>query len=152
MNTHRTHKRIGELVIRSENPQRLVAFYREIVGLDLFANLGTATFLKVTDDLEGHPQMLAIFDKAHEYSGPKDMNAKSANTGAGSLHHFAFALEKVDFESEQKRLEEIGVDIQIAEHRRFGWRSLYLYDPDGNSVEFVCYDPDVLNAGETQQA
>lgn len=144
-------KRIGELVIRSENPQKLVAFYRQIVGLELFANLGTATFLKVTDDLEGHPQLLAIFDKTHAYSGPKGMNAKSANPTAGSLHHFAFALEKSDFESEQKRLEEMRVDLQIAEHRRFGWRSLYLYDPDGNSVELVCYDPDVLQTGETRQ-
>ena len=145
-------KRLGELVLRSENPKKLVAFYREIVGLEVFAKLGTATFLKVADDLEGHPQLLAIFDKAHEYSGPKDMNVKSAKTIAGSLHHFAFALEKVDFESEQRRLEEVGVELQIAEHRRFGWRSLYLYDPDGNSVEFVCYDPDVLNEREAQQA
>lgn len=148
----RGRKRIGELVIRSEDPQRLVAFYQDVVGLELFANLGTATFLKVTDDLEGHPQLLAIFDKAHEYSGPKDINVKSAMTSAGSLHHFAFALEKDDFESEQQRLEEMGVDLQIAEHQRFGWRSLYLYDPDGNSVELVCYDPEVLKAGEARQA
>lgn len=143
-------KRIGELVIRSENPQRLVAFYQNIVGLEVFAKLGTATFLKVSDDLEGHPQLLAIFDKTHEYSGPKDMNVKSANTSAGSLHHFAFALEKSDFEIEQSRLAESGVELQVAEHSRFGWRSLYFYDPDGNNVELVSFDPDLLETAENQ--
>ena len=75
---------------------------------------------------------------------------KSANTSAGSLHHFAFALERGDFESEQSRLKEIGIELQVAEHSRFGWRSLCFYDPDGNNVELVSFDPDLLEAAENQ--
>lgn len=141
-------KRLGELVIRSENPQKLVDFYQKIVGLELFATLGTATFLKVADDLEGHPQLLAIFDKSHRFSAPKDVNTDKALASSGTLHHFAFVLEPDEFAAERKRLEEAGIELQVAEHSRFGWRSLYLYDPDGNNVELVCFDSELLEAAK----
>ena len=141
-----TRKRLGELVLRSDNPLALVEFYREIIGLEVFSTVGTATFLKVADDFEGHPQLLAIFEKSHTFSGPRELDTGVADAGAGSLHHFAFALDKEDFFAEVERLKRLGVEIQSAEHGRFGWRSIYLFDPDGNSVEFVCYDSALLDA------
>lgn len=98
-----TRKRLGELVLRSENPQALVTFYREVIGFEPFAS-------------------------------------------GGSLHHFAFAMEKADFDAEQRRLMALGVPIQVAEHPRFGWRSIYLFDPDGNSDELVCFDAGILES------
>ena len=133
-------KRLGELVIRSGNPQRMVHFYHKVIGLELFASFGSATFLKIDDDLEGHPQLLAIFDKSHQYSGPRRMKADRADSGSGTLHHFAFALEPEAFALEQHRLEGMGVGLEFGEHPSFGWRSIYMHDPDGNSVELVCYD------------
>jgi len=140
-------KRLGELVLRSENPQSLVRFYREIIGLEVFATIGTGTFLKIDEDFEGHPQLLAIFDQSHRFSGPEELNTESANAKTGTLHHFAFALDLEDFLSEAERLRSRGVEISTTEHSRFGWRSIYLFDPDGNSVELVCYDPKVLERG-----
>jgi hypothetical protein len=29
----------------------------------------------------------------------------------------------------------------VKEFPSFGWRALFVTDPDGNTVEFVCYDP-----------
>jgi catechol-2,3-dioxygenase len=139
-------KRLGELVLRSENKQALVEFYREVIGLEPFATVGTATFLKVDDDFEGHPQLLAIFQTSHTFSGPKDLQPELADASAGTLHHFAFALDKKDFVSERDRLMALGVQIQSAEHSRFGWRSIYMFDPDGNSVELVCYDSNILDS------
>jgi catechol 2,3-dioxygenase-like lactoylglutathione lyase family enzyme len=138
-------KRLGELVIRSENPEKLVKFYRQVIGLKLFASLGTATFLKVDDDLKGHPQLLAIFDKTHEYSGPRHMQRDKADSGAGTLHHFAFALDAKGFALERDRLLNMGIELEFGEHPSFGWRSIYLHDPDGNSLELVCYDASVFN-------
>jgi catechol-2,3-dioxygenase len=54
-------KRIGEIALRSENAPALVEFYRDVIGLEPYASLGSATFLKVDEDFEGHPQILAIF-------------------------------------------------------------------------------------------
>jgi len=138
------HKRLSELVIRSENARRLVRFYQDILGLKLFASFDSATFLKIDDDFDGHPQLLAIFEKSHTFSGPKDMQADKAVANAGTLHHFAFVLEKEDFLAEQERLNGTGIELQYAEHPRFGWRSVYMFDPDGNSVELICYDASLL--------
>ena len=143
MKMHR--KRLGELVIRSENPQELVRFYREVIGLEIFAAFGTATFLKIADDFEGHPQLLAIFDKTHEYSGPKTMNVGKADSASGTLHHFAFAMELEAFNAEKERLQNMGVELEFGQHPPFGWRSIYMHDPDGNSVELVCYDKSIFN-------
>ena len=133
-------KRLGEIVLRSENPQKMVEFYSQVIGLELFASFGSANFFKIDDDVEGHPQLLAIFDKTHEYSGPKTMQKNIADSGSGTLHHFAFVLDKAAFIKERSRIEHIGITVQAGEHPQFGWRSIYLYDPDGNSVEMVCYD------------
>ena len=138
-------KRLGELVIRSKQPEVLVAFYREAIGLEPFATLGSATFLKIDDDFEGHPQLLAIFDKEHEYSGPLHMQTGRADSQSGTLHHFAFALDAADFDAERERLQGMGIAVEPGEHRQFGWRSLYMHDPDGNSVELVCYDAALLD-------
>lgn len=151
MTMTKPRKRLGELVLRSENPQALVRFYQNVVGLEPFATVGSSTFLKVDNDVEGHPQLLAIFEKTHEFSGPKDLRPDNANAQLGTLHHFAFVLEPDEFASEQDRLRRTVDDVQLAEHSPFGWHSLYMYDPDGNSVEFVCYDPSILDIARNQQ-
>ena len=73
------------------------------------------------------------------------MQTDKADATSGTLHHFAFVLEKEDFLAEQERLNASGIELQYAEHQRFGWRSVYMFDPDGNSVELVCYDASLLN-------
>ncbi len=139
-----TGKRLGELVLRTTNVEPMTAFYRDVIGLEPFASMRIGNFLKVADDLEGHPQLLAIFDKSWQFSGPRDVEPATANAAFGTLHHFAFALEREDFDLERERLEKLGVELQFTDHTRFGWHSMYMHDPDGNSVELVCYDSAIL--------
>ena len=102
------------------------------------------------DDLEGHPQLLAIFDKTHEYSGPHYMQTEKADSGSGTLHHFAFALDPEAFAAERTRLQNMGIELEFGEHPAFGWRSIYMYDPDGNSVELVCFDASLFDPNLNQ--
>ena len=145
-------KRLGELVLRSANAEALIEFYRDVIGLELYATLGSATFLKIDDEHEGHPQILAIFEKSHEFSGPKDIQPDEADARVGTLHHFAFLLEQEDFGLERDRLQSVGVDLQFTEFTQFGWHSMFMHDPDGNSVELVCYDSSILDTEANQQA
>ena len=138
-------KRLGELVLRSENAERLVDFYTNVINLAVYAAFGSVTFLKIDDDYEGHPQLLAIFQETHTFSGPKDLNTVTASSKLGTLHHFAFVIDQQGYEFEKERLTGEGLDLWFAEHTQFGWRSMYLFDPDGNSVEYVCYDQAVLD-------
>ena len=146
-----SRKRLGELVLRSTNAQALVEFYRDVIGLEPYATLGRATFLKVDDDFEGHPQLLAIFEESHEFSGPQDIQPDVAEARVGTLHHFAFVLDQQGFNSEGDRLQRVGAELKFSKHAQFGWRSIYMHDPDGNSVELVCYDSSILDAVANQQ-
>jgi catechol 2,3-dioxygenase-like lactoylglutathione lyase family enzyme len=134
------------------NAPALVEFYRDVIGLEPYATIGSATFLKIDEASEGHPQLLAIFDKSHSYSGPKAMQLDTADASVGTLHHFAFIIDQKDFDSERDRLEGANIEVQANEHAQFGWRSLYMHDPDGNSVELVCYDEAILDAAANQRA
>jgi hypothetical protein len=40
-------------------------------------------------------------------------------------------------------LEELGLKVDTTTHAWVQWRSLYVNDPEGNRVEFVCFDPSV---------
>lgn len=146
-----TGKRLGELVLRTANVDKLTEFYRDVIGLEPYASFGSNRFFKVADDIEGHPQMLAIFEKAKEFSGPKEMDTEQASSATGTLHHFAFALQREDFDRETRRLQERGLDLQFEQYEVFGWRSIHFHDPDGNSVEFVCHDPTILDAEENKR-
>ena len=57
-----------------------------------------------------------------------------------TIDHIAFAIALEDFESEKTRLEGLGMAVRTSTHAWVHWRSLYLSDPEGNLVEFVCYD------------
>ena len=146
-----TRKRLGEIVLRTSNVEEMTAFYRNVIGLEPYAKIGNGNFLKIADDFEGHPQLLAIFEKSWEFSGPKNIRPGDANAGVGTLHHFALVLEKSDFEREKDRLQRLELDLQFADHVQMGWRSIYLHDPDGNSVEFVCYDSAIHATTESRR-
>jgi len=102
-------KRIGELVLRTSNVAALTGFYTDVIGLELYASFGNNSFLKVAEDFDGHPQMLALFDKSKEFRGPHSIRPYEAIAGTGTLHHFAFAMEMKDFKLEVTRLHELGL-------------------------------------------
>ena len=121
-----TRKQFGELVLRSANAPALVSFYRNVIGLEQYAAIGSATFLKIDEASDGHPQLLAIFDKSHSFSGPKDMQSDNADARAGTMHHFAFLIDHKDFHSEQNRLESAGVEVP-SKRTRSVWMAFHLH-------------------------
>jgi catechol-2,3-dioxygenase len=59
------------------------------------------------------------------------------------LHHIAFTISLSDYEAEKDRLRNLGLDVETADHAWQHYRSLYIADPEGNVVEFVCFDASV---------
>jgi catechol 2,3-dioxygenase-like lactoylglutathione lyase family enzyme len=60
-----------------------------------------------------------------------------------TVDHVAFEISRSDYEREKDRLEQLGQRVETAEHTWVHWRSLSVRDPEGNLVEFVCYDQNV---------
>jgi catechol-2,3-dioxygenase len=141
MNGHQpTIKSLGEVALRVENLERMQAFYTEVLGLTLMKRLPQAAFLSVAPDYGGHTQVLVLFDRS----------ATSGYAGVSQektpLDHFAFTIDLADYAAWQKRLQDLGLNVLAKEQRGFNWRSLFFGDPEGNTVELVCYDDSVPDA------
>jgi catechol-2,3-dioxygenase len=126
-------KMLGELALRANDLDAMVTFYRDVVGLEVYSDLRPLlVFLRIADGVEGHPQILGIFDRETEVG--------QATT---TLDHFAFSIDLADYASEKSRLESLGIGIATREFPQFHWRSLFFFDPEGNTVELVAHDPSV---------
>lgn len=124
---------LGELALRCNDLEKMTAFYRDIVGLEIFnEDVPGLVFLRMGEGVEGHPQLFALFDR--------NVEVGQATT---TLDHFAFMIDLADYESERQRLEGLGVPLFPREFPHFHWRSLFFADPEGNTVELVCYDASV---------
>jgi catechol 2,3-dioxygenase len=125
---------LGEIAFRVENLAEMQRFYEEVIGLELMQRFPQAAFFKIAEGVAGHTQILALFDRTAEpqYSG--------LDVAKSTVDHIAFAIALENFASEKARLESLGMAVRTSEHAWVHWRSLYLSDPEGNLVEFVCYD------------
>ncbi len=114
-------------------------FYEEVIGLELMMRSPNIVFFKIAEGYGGHTQILALFDRTQEagYRGVEPA------TSTVTVDHFAFTILLMDFDGEKKRLEQLGLNVETAEHAWVHWRSLYVRDPEGNFVELVCYDESV---------
>ena len=123
---------LGELALRADDLVAMRTFYRDVVGLEEWRAGDDFVFFKVAEGVEGHPQALVLFDRGRELA-PE----------SSTLDHFAFVIELADYDVRRRRLEDAGLQVTPKEFPSFGWRALFVRDPDGNTVEFVCYDPSV---------
>jgi catechol-2,3-dioxygenase len=123
---------LGELVIRVDDLQRMREFYENVVGLEVFADESPEyVFFRVADGVEGHPQLLAMFDRPKpEFDAVHKV-----------LDHFAFVIDVGDYPGELRRLESHGITPRTRTLPTFRWRAMFFLDPEGNTIEFVCYDP-----------
>jgi catechol 2,3-dioxygenase-like lactoylglutathione lyase family enzyme len=132
-------KQIGEVVIRTPNMQKMVAFYRDVVELQLFKVIGNMHFFQVAEGLSGQGQALGLFD-LDIVSDVDDTTYKGHDTRKTPFHHFAFIIDLKDHDNELNRISGLGYEIRKMVHSVTQSRSFYFYDPDGNTVEFVCHD------------
>jgi len=131
-------KGLGEVSIRVKNLDAMHKFYEEVVGLDVLRRDESFVFFKIAEGYGGHSQNLALFDATNRISlETKSLELSPEQT---TLHHIAFNISLEDYETEKRRLEGLGLKVQATEHAWLHVRSLYFADPEGNSLEFVCYD------------
>ncbi len=128
---------LGEIALRVNNLDAMQKFYEEVIGLPLMTRVPNCAFFKIADGYGGHTQVLALFDR----SASPSYSAPDAKTS--TIDHIAFEIPLAEFETELKRLRALGLEVETAEHAWVHWRSLYAADPEGNRVEFVCYDSSV---------
>ena len=136
-------KALGEVVLRVRNLDAMQEFYAEVVGLELLErDENIMAFFRIAPDYEGHTQTLALFDQSGE-ADHRSRHYTGVDPEKSPLHHMAFTISLSDYEAEKERLQNLGLDVETVQHTWQHYRSLYITDPEGNVVEFVCYDASV---------
>ena len=137
-NHERPIKALGEIALRVTDLDNMQRFYEEVVGLELMRRADNGVFFKIADGYGGHTQVLALFDRS---SSP---GYRGLDPATSTVDHIAVEIALADYEPEKARLESLGQTVTTAEHAWVHWRSLYVTDPEGNVVEWVCYDESVV--------
>ncbi len=142
--TTRPIKVLGEVVLRVRDLDAMQEFYEKVVGLELLERFDNImVFFRIGSDHEDHAQSLALCDQSGE-ADHRLRHYDGFDPDKSTLHHIAFTISLSDYEAEKERLRNLGLDVETGEHGWVHYRSLYIADPEGNVVEFVCYDASVL--------
>jgi catechol-2,3-dioxygenase len=134
-------KGLGEVSIRVKNLDEMYRFYEEVLGLEVLRRDESFVFFKITDGYAGHPQIFALFAATERWM----LESKSTylSSEQTTLHHIAFNVSLGDFVSQTQHLEDLGIKVYVTDHPWLHIHSLYFSDPEGNLLEFVCYDENV---------
>jgi catechol 2,3-dioxygenase-like lactoylglutathione lyase family enzyme len=145
VSSERAVKGLGEIALRVNDLEKMQEFYEKVVGLEVMKRFPAAVFFRVADGAGGHPQAFALFDRSRERSGPAIHGTTPDGVGQerSTLDHVAFEIDLSAYETEKARLEGLGLSVEAQVFTWTGWRSLFVKDPEGNTVEFVCSDPSV---------
>lgn len=121
---------LAEIVLWTADKAKALAFYQDLLGFELISpsTLPNA-FLKVGEGSAGVPQMIVLVPAPPEIaSGPRQ----------GQLHHLAFQLAPEEFDAQHTALVKAGYSPRGGKHPVLASRTMYVDDPDGNEVEFIC--------------
>jgi catechol 2,3-dioxygenase len=130
---------IAEVGLRVTDLPRAVAFYQEVLVLEIVRAYPTIVFLKA-GELDsplghgGHPQLLVLFDRKVKL-----------DIALTTLDHFAFEISLEQYPTERERLQQMGLEVtERIWQREYAWlraRSMFFDDPEGNTIEFIAHDP-----------
>ena len=138
---------IAELGLRVTDLPRAVAFYQEVLGLEIVRAYPTIVFLKAGEldsplGRGGHPQLLVLFDRKVKL-----------NIALTTVDHFAFEISLEQYPTERERLQQKGLELTERIWRgEYAWlqaRSVFFDDPDGNTIELIAHDPDAADGEQT---
>ena len=126
-----TVRDLGEVAIRCRDLAAMTAFYADVVGLEVIEGdySDSIVFLRVGEGFAGHTSVVALFTAEGE-------DEPEAGDGS-SLHHLALTVKAEDLAPALAWYRAHGLEPRTAEHRWVGWDSVYVKDPEGNTVELV---------------
>lgn len=121
---------LAEVVLTVQDIQASVAFYRDILGLQVVSpqEFKGPVFLQAGG---GRPYITNTIVLAPAKPGTPPY-AKPQ-----SLHHIGLEVDGETFDAEVARLQALGLEVRSGKHPLFASRTVYITDPDGNEVELI---------------
>jgi catechol 2,3-dioxygenase-like lactoylglutathione lyase family enzyme len=134
-------KGLAEVSIRVKDLVAMSSFYEDVVGLRVLRREASYVFFEIAEGYGGHSQNLALFDAGERTF--LESKSTTLDPEQSTLHHVALSIDLEDYESERRRLDDLGLDVRVVDHPWLHVRSLYFPDPEGNLLELVCRDESV---------
>jgi catechol-2,3-dioxygenase len=124
---------ISEIVLWTNDKQQSLQFYRDLLGLEVISPPTLPNvFLKIGEGHAGIPQMIVLVPKSEEIK---------AKPSGYQLNHLALELPEEAFDAQHAALVQAGYRPRPGKHPVLASRTMYVDDPDGNEVEFICRTP-----------
>jgi catechol 2,3-dioxygenase-like lactoylglutathione lyase family enzyme len=142
---------LAEIVLWVRDPERALAFYGDLFGLEPMAQPENVAprFLRAGPGEHGVPEMIVLSphpDPAGSFPREKPLR---------TLHHLAFNVDRERYDQLQERCRAAGLEVRTGIHPVLkGVRTFYVDDPDGNEVECITFDsehPEATKTGEVSR-
>ena len=146
---------LGEIAIRCHDLNVMVAFYRDVIGLEVLADSRSdgIVFFKIADGFGGHTTVLALFRNDAGNPELHPTSAQRPQTGErSSLHHVALSLPFEEQDAVMAWYDAQEIAYRVQEFGWIGWRGIFTRDPEGNTVELVAYDRSMLDSASDARA
>ena len=117
---------IDHIGLAVKDVRKSVDWYREMFGLE-----------RLFEDVWGDfPGVVGIGETSVAFF-PTDEPEVPLPPGL-PIHHFAFRVDRVNFNAAQESLRKKGLVFEFQDHKIV--HSLYVYDPDGHLIELMTYE------------
>lgn len=128
---------LDHVVLRVRDHERAIRFYEDVLGCRVERRLETPKLVQLRAGAALIDLLEAPGDDTRDDAGD-DAAEGGSNPGPGNMDHFAVRLETFDEPALRRHLEAHGVAVGEVK-QRYGAEgtgpSLYIQDPDGNTVE-----------------
>jgi catechol-2,3-dioxygenase len=135
---------ITEIALRVHDLELMRRFYEQVIGLEVIGEDEPSDGIAIFFAVGAGNTHLALFPEKLTGWYTRD-KFPQIDPKLTTLSHFAFTIALDDFESEMKRIEQLG--IEIVESWTSSWlhcRMFYFFDPEGNLIEFNSHDESIL--------
>ena len=112
-------------------------FYEQVIGLEVLREIKKSDGAVIFYAVGAGNDHLALFEEKLIDWFTRDKSPQ-IDPKLTTLSHFALRIALDDFESEKKRVEQLGIKILYSNTRMF-----YFFDPEWNLIEFNSHDESI---------
>ena len=121
---------LSELILRVRDVPTSLAFYRDVVGLEV-ERQDSPTWAWIWTGPPGQAPRLGLTSRPLSFGAAH----------CGGPAHFAIAVPRSAIAAEKNRLESLGVEVEgPVTFERWGADSIYFSDPDDHRVELCGFE------------
>jgi catechol-2,3-dioxygenase len=134
---------IAEIALRVHDLDLMRRFYEQVIGLQVLREIQESSGKIIFYAVGAENDHLALFEEKWIDWFTRDKSPQ-IDPKLTTLSHFALSIALDDFESEKKRIEQLG--IEIVHSNTSSWlhcRMFYCFDPEGNLIEFNSHDESI---------